>query len=64
MQTIGEKILAAVREKHPDRHHPRLIMTEADFARLREKRNEGAYKYMMDKTIAEADKILDLRPRK
>ena len=64
MQTIGEKILAAVREKHPDRHHPRLIMTEADFARLREKRGEGAYKHMMDKTLAEADKILDLPPRK
>ena len=64
MQSIGAKILAATKERHPNHHHPRLIMTEADFARLREKRGEGAYKTMLDKTIAEADKILDLPPRK
>ena len=64
MQSIGAKILAAVKEHHPNRHHPRLVMTEADFARLRETRNEGIYKCLMDKVIAEADKILDLPPRK
>ena len=51
MQSIGAKILAATKERHPNHHHPRLIMTEADFARLREKRGEGAYKPMLDTFI-------------
>ncbi len=64
MQSIGEKILAAAREKHPNHHHPRLIMTEADFSRLRENRDKGIYKKLIDLVLREADKILPLPPRK
>ena len=48
MQSIGSQILAAAKERHPNCHHPRLIMTEADFAFLREKRHTGLYEKIMD----------------
>ena len=44
MQSIGSRILAAAKARNPVGHHPRIIMTEADFARLRENRENGIYK--------------------
>ncbi len=58
MQTIGNKILSAAKKLHPKGHHPRIIMTEADFARLRENREVGAYKAMLDVIMADAEKLL------
>ncbi len=57
MQTIGSKILSAA--KAANKSHPRIIMTEADFSRLRENRNEGITKRIVDHMIAEADLVLD-----
>ena len=59
MQSIGNKILSAAKKMHPKGHHPRIIMTEADFVRLRENREVGAYKPLLDKMIADADKLLN-----
>ncbi len=59
MKSIGNRILEAAKQKHPACRHPRIIMTEADFARLRENREVGAYKPMLDKIMADADKMLD-----
>ncbi len=59
MQTIGEKILAAAREKHPVGYHPRIIMTEADFAFMRENRHNGVYEKINNYMIREADKTLN-----
>ena len=59
MQSIGSKILEAAKNMHPKGHHPRIIMTEADFCRLRENREIGAYKPMLDKILSEADKLID-----
>ncbi len=58
MQSIGSKILEAARAKNPNKNHPRIIMTEADFVRLRENRELGAYKPMLDKIMASAEKLL------
>ncbi len=58
MQSIGSKILAAAREKHPKGHHPRIIMTEADFVRLSENREVGAYKPLLCAILSDAEKIL------
>ena len=59
MQSIGSKILEAARAKNPNKNHPRIIMTEADFVRLRENREVGAYKPMLDKIMASAEKLID-----
>ena len=58
MNSIGSKILEAAKAKNPNKNHPRIIMTEADFVRLRENREVGAYKPLLDKMIADADKLL------
>ena len=63
MQSIGNKILAAVKEKHPNRHHPRIMMTEADFARLRENKDKGLTKNLVAKVMEKADSFLDQPPR-
>ncbi len=57
MQSIGSKILAAARAEN--KKHPRIIFTEADFARLRENRNDGITKVLVDHMLGEADKVLD-----
>ena len=59
MQSIGNKILSAAKARNPKGHHPRIIMTEADFARLRENREAGAYKPLLDKIIENSEKLLD-----
>ncbi len=56
MQTIGTKILEAAKKKNQS--HPRIIMTETDFAFLRENRHNGVYEKIIDHMIAEADKAL------
>ncbi len=63
MESIGNKILAAAKKKNPNNNHPRLIMTEADFARLREKREQGLTKKIVEKVIEQANAVLDLPPR-
>ena len=63
MQSIGSKILAAAREKHPKGYHPRIMMTEADFARLRENKDQGLTKNIVAKVIEMADSFLDQPPR-
>ena len=55
MQSIGNKILSAAKARNPKGHHPRIIMTESDFARLRENREAGAYKPLLDKIIENSD---------
>ena len=60
MQTVGNKILEAARAKNPKGYHPRIIMTEADFKRLSENREVGAYKPMLDKMIKNADEMLGM----
>ena len=57
MQSIGSRILAAA--KAENRSHPRIILTEADFARFRENRHSGLYEKIIDHMIAEADKALE-----
>ena len=57
METIGSKILAAAKAKNQS--HPRIIMTEADFARLRENRDKGIYKLLAECAVREANKTLD-----
>ena len=62
MQSIGSKILAAAREKHPKGYHPRVIMTAEDFARLRDNRENGIYKPIVECVLREADKTMDMPP--
>ena len=57
MSTIGKRILEAAKAKN--KSHPRIIMTESDFAFLRENRHNGLYEKIIDHMIAEADKTLD-----
>ena len=58
MQSIGSQILAAAKARNPVGHHPRIIMTEADFARLRENRENGIYKKLLDAIFEKANKAL------
>ena len=60
MNSIGSRILAAAKEKN--KNHPRIIMTEADFARLRENRENGIYKSIVECVLREADKTMDAPP--
>ena len=60
MQSIGSQILAAAKAKN--KSHPRVIMTEADFARLRENRESGIYKSIVECVLREADKTMDMPP--
>ena len=62
MQSIGNKILEAARAKHPKGHHPRVIMTAEDFARLRDNRENGIYKSIAKCVLREADKTMDMPP--
>ncbi|MBP3605311.1 MAG: heparinase II/III family protein [Clostridia bacterium] len=57
MQSIGSKILAAAKAKNAS--HPRIIMTKADFAFLRENRHTGLYEKIIDHMIRKADKAID-----
>ncbi|MBP3605312.1 MAG: heparinase II/III family protein [Clostridia bacterium] len=59
MKTIGRQILDAARKMHAPMHHPRIIMTEADFDRLRQNREVGAYKAMLDTVFKKANEILE-----
>ena len=59
MKSIGSQILDAARKMHAACHHPRIIMTESDFERLRENREVGAYKAMLDTVFEKADEILE-----
>lgn len=63
MQSIGNKILDAARAKNPEHNHPRILMTEADFARLRENKNKGLTAKIVKKVMEQADSILELPPR-
>ena len=63
MQSIGNQILAAVKEKHPKCFHPRIMMTEADFIRLRENKDKGLTKNLVNKVMEKADSFLDQPPR-
>ncbi len=63
MQSIGNKILTAVKEKHPKCFHPRIMMTEADFARLRENKDKGLTKNLVNKVLEKADETLQQPPR-
>ena len=58
MQSIGNQILNAAKTKN--KNHPRLIMTESDFARLRENKDSGIYQKLAECAVREADKILVL----
>ena len=62
MQSIGNKILEAARAKHPKGYHPRVIMTAEDFARLRDNRDNGISKPMVECVLREADKTMDMPP--
>ena len=62
MQSIGSKILEAAKRMHPKGHHPRIIVTAEDFARLRENREIGIYKRLAECAIAKAEKIVDAPP--
>ena len=62
MQSIGNKILEAARAKHPKGYHPRVIMTAEDFARLRDNRDNGIYKLIVECVLREADKTMDMPP--
>jgi len=62
MQSIGSQILAAAKARNPVGHHPRIIMTETDFARLRENRDIGIYKKLAECAVREADKTMDEPP--
>ena len=59
MQTIGSKILAAAKAKNPEGRHPRILMTESDFAFLRENREVGIYKAMLDSIFEKANAMLE-----
>ena len=63
MQSIGSKILEAAKAKNPSKNHPRIIMTAEDFARLRDNRENGLTKKIVDKVLASADKHLTEPPR-
>ncbi len=59
---IGETILAAAKAIHCSHHHPRLILMEEDFARLRKNRQTGIYQKLLDYTIEQADGYLGAAP--
>ena len=63
MQSIGSKILEAAKAKNPNKNHPRIIMTAADFARLRDNKDKGITKKIVDKVLASADAHLEQPPR-
>ena len=58
----GKQILIDTEKRHPNNHHPRLIFTEEGFSELRAKRNDGVYKKIIDKLIADCDNILTEEP--
>ncbi len=57
---MGAKILADVSARYKKGEHPRLILTEKDFERIRKNRNGGDYKIMVDNIIANAELFLTL----
>lgn len=57
--SIGQTILKNIWEIYPDHAHPRLVLKEEDFARLRRERNTGGYKILLDHLFQEADSALD-----
>ena len=62
MQSIGSRILAAAKTKNPKGFHPRILMTESDFARLRENKDNGIYQKLAECAVREADKTMDAPP--
>ncbi|MBP3605309.1 MAG: heparinase II/III family protein [Clostridia bacterium] len=63
MKSIGTKILEAARAKNPNKDHPRIVMTDADFARLRENKDRGLTANIVKKILEQADSFLELPPR-
>ena len=61
MQSIGSKILEAA--KAANKSHPRIILTAEDFARLRDNKDKGLTKCLVDAVLKQADSILDQPPR-
>lgn len=55
----GEQIMRDTLVRHPNHHHPRLILSENDFAVFREKRQEGIHKKLLDVVMNHAQKHLD-----
>ena len=58
IENIGKHMIAAVKAGYKNNGHPRLILTEKDYLRIREHRNEGVYKILCDKVIAESESLL------
>jgi len=59
-ESIGLKIMQDTRARYKKGEHPRLILTAADFDKLREKRESGDYKLIIDNVIRKADRYLDI----
>ncbi len=57
--SIGERILADVRARYKKGEHPRLLLTAADFEALKQKREIGDYKTMIDNILVKADGVID-----
>lgn len=59
----GEEVIANVVKNHPNKAHPRLMMTESDFISLREKINNNEYlAEIYDGLIEIADRIITEEP--
>lgn len=59
----GKQIMEDVLKKHPNHHHPRLLLDENDMKRFRENRGSAGYRTLVDHIMAEADKVLGEEPR-
>ena len=51
-------MIDAVKARYKSNGHPRLILTEKDYQRIRAHRSEGVYKMICDKVIAESEVLL------
>lgn len=58
-QNIGAKILSDTRARYKKGEHPRLILTAADFERIKNNRDRGDYKMMVHNVLVKAEGILD-----
>lgn len=59
-ERMGARILKDVSARFKKGEHPRLILTAADFERLKKNREVGDYKIMLDNVMANADAFLTL----
>ena len=57
MKSIGTRILEAA--KAANKSHPRIILTAEDFARLRDNKDKGLTKCLVDAVLRQADSLLD-----